>query len=47
LAELVAEITDPNEKATFIQAVGDLMGDIYGKLMIPILRQYPDLDPDK
>ena len=47
LDTLVTEIVDPAEKAAFIQAVGAVIGDIYEKLMIPILRQYPDLDPDK
>lgn len=47
LDELVTEIADPDEKAAFVQALGAVMGDIYEKLMIPILRQYPDLDPDK
>ena len=47
LIELVDEIADPGEKAVFNRAVGDLMGQIYAKLMVPILRQYPDLDPDK
>jgi hypothetical protein len=41
------QITDPEEKAAFRRALGDLMGHIYGQLMIPILRPYPDLDPDK
>ena len=43
---LISEIADPDEKRAFIQAVGDLMGDTY-KLMVLILRQYPDLDPHK
>ena len=47
LSLLVAEITDPDERRGYIQAVGDVMGHVYGKLMIPILRGYPDLDPDK
>jgi len=44
---LVDEIADPKEKRAFVQAWGDVMGRIYKDLMIPILRQYPDLDPDK
>jgi len=47
LFDLVAEIADPDEKAAFNQAIGDLMGLVFGRLMVPVLRQYPDLDPDK
>jgi len=47
LSDLVAEIADPDEKAAFNQAVGDLMGLVFARLMVPVLRQYPDLDPDK
>ena len=44
--DLIFEIADPDEKRAFIHALGDVMGDTY-KLMILILRQYPDLDPDR
>ena len=44
---LSGQITDPEKRTAFRKALGDLMGHIYGQLMIPILRQYPDLDPDK
>jgi hypothetical protein len=47
LLDLVAEIADPEEKAAFNRAVGDLMGLVFARLMVPVLRQYPDLDPDK
>jgi hypothetical protein len=47
IGKLVKEITDPGEKAAFIQTVGDLKGHIYSQIMVPILRGHPDLDPDK
>ena len=47
LFDLVAEIADPDEKAAFNRAVGYLMGLVFARLMVPVLRQYPDLDPDK
>ena len=47
LLDLVAEIADPEEKAAFHRAAGDLMGLVFARLMVPVLRQCPDLDPDK
>jgi hypothetical protein len=47
LDALSAEIPDMEERKSFRLALGNLMGQIYGDLMIPILRQHPDLDPDK
>ena len=45
--ELVEQIADEHEMRRFRKGLGELMGHIYTDLMIPILRQYPDLDPDK
>ena len=41
------EIADPTEKKAFRLALGNLMAQVYVDLMVPILRQYPDLNPDK
>ena len=46
-AELIEQIPDEDEKKRFRRGLGELMGRAYTDLMIPILRQYPDLDPDK
>jgi hypothetical protein len=34
------------EKEPIERAVGDMLQDVYIKLMRPAIRQYPDLDPD-
>lgn len=47
LDALSEQIADPEEKRAFLHALGNLMGQLYIDLMIPILRQYPDLGPDK
>jgi hypothetical protein len=39
--DLVAEIADPEEKAAFNWAVGDLMGLVFARLMVPVLRLKP------
>jgi len=41
LLDLVAEIADPEEKAPFNWAVGDLMGLVFARLMVPVLRLKP------
>lgn len=45
--ELVEQIADKDEMRRYRKGLGELMGHIYTDLMMPILRQYPDLDPDK
>lgn len=47
ISEITRKIQDKDEQVKFRQGLGQLVGDIYTELMIPILRQYPDLDPDK
>ena len=47
LGGLAEEIIDPDQKRGYLQAVADLKGHVFGKLMVPILRGYPDLDLDK
>lgn len=41
------QIIDEDERKNFLKILGRFMGNIYTELMIPIIRQYPDLDPDK
>lgn len=38
---------DKEERKHYDTAIADIMGTIYIELMIPIIREYPDLDPDK
>ncbi len=44
---LVEKIGSTDERRAYIQIVDDLKGHVFGKLMLPILRGHPDLDPDK
>ena len=46
-SDLIDEIDDMAEQKTFREGVGRIMGSLYTDLMVPIIRQYPDLDPDR
>jgi hypothetical protein len=47
LSELVHGISDESERKLYAKRLGDILGRIYTDLMVPIIREYPDLDPDK
>lgn len=40
-------IIDIEEKRTFLKHIGSLMGIVNIDLLMSIVKQYPDLDPDK
>lgn len=44
---LSRELADPEEQKAVRRVIGEVTGRIYTDLMVPIIRQYPDLDPDK
>ncbi|MBI3900351.1 MAG: nuclear receptor NHR-99 [Gammaproteobacteria bacterium] len=44
---LANNIADKDEQSAVRREIGKVMGRIYTELMTPIIRQYPDLDPDK
>ena len=46
LDQLSSEIADPNTKRAFRYALGNLMAGTMD-LLRPVLRQFPDLDPDR
>ncbi len=46
-SELTRRIEDQNEQLEIRQGLGDVIGRVYTEIMMPILRQYPDLDPDR
>jgi hypothetical protein len=46
LAELSKQLDTPDAHRVR-QVIGELHSKIYADLMIPIIREYPDLDPDK
>lgn len=45
--ELTDQITDVVERKTILRGLGEVGGRIFTDLMIPLIRQYPDLDPTK
>jgi len=46
-AQLIDQIASEDERRQFRRGLGEVMNQIYIDLMRPIIRQYPDLDPDK
>ena len=44
---LVEEIENKDECKNFKIPIGNIMGLIYTEIMIPIIKQHPDLDPDR
>lgn len=47
ISEITQKIQNEEERVKFRQGLGQIIGNVYTELMVPILRQYPDLDPDK
>ena len=47
IAHLIEQIEDENERKVYRRAIITVIGDVYTELMVPTLRQYPELDPDK
>lgn len=43
---LTNQIPDEVERKRFRRAIGTIMNEVYTNLMMPIVRQYPELDPD-
>jgi hypothetical protein len=46
-AEIIAAIPDAEEQKRLRRSLGEVMQSIWLELMRPIVRQHPDLDPDK
>jgi hypothetical protein len=46
-AQLIEQIEDEEERKTFREGIGGIMAHIFTDLEFPIIRQYPELDPDK
>ncbi|MEQ1739099.1 MAG: hypothetical protein ABL884_04260 [Methyloglobulus sp.] len=40
-------IDEENKKRVYLRAISELMASSYTKLMLPLIKEYPDLDPDK
>jgi len=45
--ELTKQITDDDERYAIRKGIADIAGLIYTDVMMPLIRQYPELDPDK
>lgn len=45
--ELSAKIADAEERKAVRRAIGEITARAYTDLIRPIVRQYPDLDPEK
>lgn len=45
--QLTELIEDENERKLIRKGIGEIGSRIYTDLMRPIIKQYPDLDPDK
>jgi hypothetical protein len=43
--ELTRQIADTEERRIIHRGLGEVAAHIYTEVMIPIVRQYPDLDP--
>jgi hypothetical protein len=46
-AELIEQLNDEDERKGFRRGISGIMASIYTDLELPIIRQFPDLDPDK
>jgi Protein of unknown function len=47
LGDLSFCISNEVEQREFRKSLGEVMGILYGDIMMPIIREYPDLNPDK
>ena len=47
LDALISRIESSTEKKEFVDALGRVIGTITDDIVLRIVRQYPDLDPDK
>ncbi|MDH5181911.1 MAG: nuclear receptor NHR-99 [Gammaproteobacteria bacterium] len=44
---LAEQIDDNDERYAIRKGIAEIAGVVYTEIMIPIIRQYPELDPDK
>ena len=47
IAHLIEQLEDDGERKVYRRAIITVIGSVYSELMVPTLRQYPELDPDK
>jgi hypothetical protein len=46
LDAIVSTIPDANERKEFAKKLGDIIGIVNDSLIRPLVREFPDLDPD-
>jgi len=44
---IIRNIPDKNERTKILRSLGDMMTDLWLKLERPIVKQFPEFDPDK
>ena len=44
---ILRNISDEEERKSYLYPLGEMLLDIWGKLQRPIVKQFPELDPDK
>lgn len=47
VAAQVEQVDVEEQKLSLRRSIANLMGMLYTDIMIPVIREYPDLDPDK
>jgi hypothetical protein len=47
LTDLSDNVGDETEQREFRRKLGEIMGILYTDIMMPIIKEHPDLDPDK
>lgn len=47
MIELIRELPDSDMQCALGRSVGDLMSQVNDDIMRPIVRNFPDLDPDR
>jgi len=45
--EIISQVSSQEEQRALRRGLVESVGKVYSNVMYPILRQYPDLDPDK
>lgn len=44
---LIDQLESEEERKEFRRGMSGMLADVYTELMRPLIRQFPDLDPDK
>lgn len=45
--EIIGKLPDEEEQKRLRRPLGQMMADVWTELMLPIVKQFPELDPDK